>query len=150
MNTLILKQYQAKLNQLIDLVNFTRPKEGWIRTTRKALGMSGPQLAQRLDLSASQVSQMERLELEDRITLRKLRDVAGHLDCELVYAFVPRKPIDEIVRQQARQKAADLVQKTHHQMLLEDQQLSNEKLNEMIEQETFQIMQEMPRYLWDK
>lgn len=149
MKNLALKKYQEKLEQVIDLIGLSRPKEGWIRSVRKALGMSGPQLAKRLDLSAAQVSQMERLEVQDRITLRKLREVADELDCELVYAFVPRQSAEEIVKAQAELKAKELVLKTNQQMQLEAQQFPPEKLEQMIEQETSYLLREMPRWLWD-
>ncbi len=86
---IICDQYQSKINQLIDTKELNRPKEGWIRTFRKALGMSSPQLARRLDISKSQASQMERMEIEDRITLKQLRRVADSLECDLVYALKP-------------------------------------------------------------
>ena len=38
---IIQQQYQDKVNQVIELKKYSRPKEGWIRTVRKALGMSG-------------------------------------------------------------------------------------------------------------
>ena len=73
----VLKQYQDTANQLSALTQVPRPKEGWIRTARKALGMSGPQLGRRLGLKKAQVSQMERMETEDRISLKQLRRVRG-------------------------------------------------------------------------
>ena len=87
MKDLIREQYQSKMDQLVDSNAQYCPKEGWIRTLRKALGMSSPQLAKRLGVSKSQTSQMERMELEDRITLKQLRRVAKALDCDLHYAW---------------------------------------------------------------
>jgi predicted DNA-binding mobile mystery protein A len=141
-------QYRSKMDQHIDF-NIIRPKEGWIRTLRKALGMSSPQLAQRLGISRAQASQMERMEVEDRITLKQLRRVAGNLDCELVYALVPRKSVAEMVRDRARLKARQLVQKTDVQMRLEQQQLSKEKLQDQVAYETERLVREMPRNLWE-
>jgi predicted DNA-binding mobile mystery protein A len=149
MKQIIREQYQSKLNQLIDINTVIRPKEGWVRTLRKALGMSSPQLAKRLDMSKSQASQMERMEAEDRITLKQLRRVANSLDCDLVYALVPRKPIDSMLHDRARQKAQKLVAKTDVQMKLEAQQLSNEQLEVQIEMETERLLREMPRNLWE-
>lgn len=150
MNKLIVRdQYWGKCNQLIDIKKINRPAEGWVRTLRKALGMSGPQLAQRLGVSKSQESQMERMEIEDRITLKQLRRVADVLDCDLQYVLVPKKPVGEMVRDRARLKAKNLVNKVHIHMALESQQLSVEKLQEQIELETDRLMREMPRDLWE-
>lgn len=149
MKQIIREQYQSKLAQLIDINKVIRPKEGWVRTLRKALGMSSPQLAKRLGMSKSQASQMERMEVEDRITLKQLRRVADSLDCDLMYALVPRKPIEIMLRDRAREKAQQLVGKTDVQMKLEAQQLSNEQLEVQIEMETERLLREIPRNLWE-
>jgi len=145
---LVRDQYRSKIDQLVDF-NVIRPKEGWIRSLRKALGMSSPQLAKRLNISRSQASQMERMEIEDRITLKQLRRVANSLGCDLVYALVPHKSVNDMVRDQARLKAQQLVSKTDVQMRLERQQLSREKLQDEIGFETERLMREMPRDLWE-
>ena len=149
MKQIIREQYQSKLNQLIDINKVIRPEEGWVRALRKALGMSGPQLAKHLGMSKSQASQMERMEVEDRITLKQLRRVADSLDCDLMYALVPRKPIESMLRDRARQKAQKLVAKTDVQMKLEAQQLSNEQLEAQIKMEADRLLREMPRNLWE-
>ena len=146
---IICDQYQSKVDQLIDYNELNRPKEGWIRTLRKALGMSGSQLARRLDISKSQASQIERMEIEDRITLKQLRRVADSLECDLVYALKPRKPVEKMVRDRARKKAQSLVNKTDVQMKLEAQQLSCEKLKSQVNYEVERLVREMPRDLWE-
>lgn len=142
-------QYRSKFDQLVDAKPIIRPKEGWIRTLRKALGMSSPQLAARLAVSKSQASQMERMETEDRITLKQLRRVADVLDCDLVYALVPRQSVETTIRERARQKAEKLVGRTDIQMKLEAQQLPSDKLVEQVKLETDRLVSEMPRDLWE-
>ena len=141
-------QYRSKIDQLIDLNRISLPKEGWIRTLRKALGMSSPQLAVRLGVSKSQASQMERMEMEDRITLKQLRRAGDVLNCDLVYALVPRQPVDSMIRDRAKLKAEQLVGKTDVQMKLEAQQLSKQKLQEQVTFETERLVRDMPRDLW--
>lgn len=149
MKHIIQEQYQAKLDQLPDLKGIVRPREGWIRTLRKALGMSASQLASRIGIGKAQVSQMERMETEDRITLKQLRRVADALDCDLYYALVPRRPIADYLHQQAQQKAKMLVDKAHIQMALEAQQLPAANLQRLIDAETARLLREMPRELWN-
>lgn len=149
MKPLIRNQYAAKFDQLIDLQDLICPKEGWIRTLRKALGMSSPQLAKHMNISKSQASQMERMEIEDRITLKQLRRVADSLGCDLRYALVPKKPIKVMVRDRARLKAEKLVSRANIQMKLEAQQLSNESLKSQVDMEIDRLVAEMPRGLWD-
>ena len=149
MKTLIRQQYQHKFDAIPEIGKFNRPREGWIRTLRKALGMSGPQLARRLELSKAQVSQMERMEIDDRITLRQLRRVADSLGCELVYAIVPLSSVKEMIRDRARVKATQIVDSASQHMILESQQLSKEAIQEQIDLETNRLIQTMPRDLWE-
>lgn len=145
---IIQQQYRSKVRQLADIKEIKRPKEGWIRTLRKAMGMSSPQLGMRLSVSKSQASQMERMEIEDRITIKQLRRVAESLDCDLMYALVPRQSIDSMIRNRANLKAEQLVSKTDVQMTLEAQQLPKEKLAQQVKFETERLVREMPRDLW--
>ena len=149
MKQIVRDQYRSKINQLIDIKQINRPKEGWIRTLRKALGMSSPQLAVRLNISKSQASQMERMEVEDRITLKQLRRVAKVLECDLVYALVPSKPVETMVRDRAKLKAQKLVSKADAQMKLEAQRLPDEKLMSHVEIEVERLVRQMPRDLWE-
>ena len=146
---IIQDQYRSKIDQLIEFKEIIRPKEGWIRAFRKALGMTSPQLAVRLGVSKSQASQMERMEAEDRITLKQLRRAADALNCDLQYALVPRQPVKTMIQDRARLKASRLVSKADVQMKLEAQQLSKEMLEQHIESEAERLLKEMPRDLWE-
>jgi predicted DNA-binding mobile mystery protein A len=55
--------------------------------------------------------------------LDTLRRAAAALDCELVYALVPRTSLDEAVKSQARKKARALLGPVAHHSRLEDQSL---------------------------
>ena len=150
MKNLILQQYRHKFDKSLMVKNIRRPKEGWIRTLRKALGMSSPQLARLLGLGKAQVSQMERMEIDDRITLKQLRRVAEELDCELVYALVPRTSIQEMIRERANFKAKKIIEAANQHMILESQQLDKSSLNEQLDLETKHLIQDMPRDLWEE
>ena len=150
MKNLIRQQYQHKFDENLMIKNIRRPKEGWVRTLRKALGMSSPQLAQILGLGKAQVSQMERMEIDDRITLKQLRRVAEELECELVYALVPRTSIQEMIRERADFKAKKIIEAANQHMILESQQLDESSLNEQLNLETNHLIQDMPRDLWDE
>ncbi|MEQ8314863.1 MAG: mobile mystery protein A [Gammaproteobacteria bacterium] len=149
MKPIIQKQYRDKINQLLELPPIERPPEGWVRTFRKALGMSSRQLAARLNLSKPSVTQMERMEVEDRITLTQLRRVAQALDAKLVYALVPRQPLDTVLDKQATRKAQELVSRADTQMQLEKQQLGAEEIQQLIRQEAQRLLDTMPRDFWD-
>jgi predicted DNA-binding mobile mystery protein A len=74
----------------------------------------------------SLVVQQEKAEAEDRITLKSLRAFADALDCDLVYAFVPRAgTLQELVDARVRAAAKANVLGVEHTMALEDQASGN-------------------------
>ena len=54
-----------------------------------------------------------------------------------------------MIDKRARQIATEIVMKTSHNMKLEDQENSNERLQNAIKNRTNKIVDEMPSYLWD-
>ncbi len=67
-----------------------RPPTGWLRAIREAAGVSAGELGRILGVSRQLPVQFERAEADDSITLKSLRAVAAALDCDLVYALLPR------------------------------------------------------------
>jgi predicted DNA-binding mobile mystery protein A len=103
-----------------------RPPKGWIRAIREALGVSSGELAGKMQTNRSLVVQQEKAEAEDRITLKSLRAYANALDCDLVYAFVPRaNTLQELVDRRARAAAKANVLGVEHTMALENQASGN-------------------------
>lgn len=107
-------------------IKLPRPPKGWIRALREAMGVSTGEISQRLRANRSLAAQQERAEVDDRITLRSLRACAEALDCDLVYAFVPRGPsVDETLAARVRAAASQTVRRVEHSMALEDQASGN-------------------------
>ena len=78
-------------------------------------------------------------EAEDRITLKSLRTLANALDCDLVYALVPRAAsLEDLMSNRARIQAKKNVLGVEHSMALEDQAVGN--VDEAIETETRRIV----------
>ena len=125
---------------------FALPVRGWIRAIRESLGMSAAQLAQRLGIKQPSVVALEQSELRGSIELATLRRVAQALDCTLVYALIPNKPLDAMVRDRARALAQQRFSSIEHSMRLEDQgvsaKISEAQLEEMIRNTN-------PSRLWD-
>ncbi len=67
------------------------PTEGWLKTLRLSLGMSGSQLALKLGVSKARVSRFEHDELTGSVTLKTMQSVAKAMNCRFVYAVVPEK-----------------------------------------------------------
>lgn len=64
--------------------------QGWIRAIRNQRGMQGKQLAKKMHVSAARISVLERDEQRGAVTLKMMQKAADALDCDFVYAFVPR------------------------------------------------------------
>lgn len=125
------------------------PAKGWIRAVREALGMSGRQLARRLNVSQPRVHKLEQDEPAGGLTLRTMRQVAEALDCTFVYALVPRSSLEGTVRAQARLVAVERLQRVSHSMLLEAQELSTEEQQLYQDAVIEEIARETPKELWD-
>jgi len=97
------------------------PRLGWVRAIRKALGMTREQFGKRAGIATSTVADLEKSERDERIQLSTLRRAADALDCELVYALVPRQPIAERVDARLDELAEAAYRRTAHSMALENQ-----------------------------
>ena len=96
------RQLDKRLSPLRDTQSLARPPRGWIRAIREALGMTSKQLGVRIGVSQPRVTKIEKAEREGSITLDTLRRTAQAMDCQLIYAFVPRRPLHEHVEARAR------------------------------------------------
>lgn len=102
------------------------PPRGWIRAIRDALGMSAAELGRRMGVSQSTVVDMERNEEAWTVRLDTLRRAADALGCDLVYFLVPRRDLDDAVRDQARRVARQHRNMIAHHGRLEAQLSSSE------------------------
>ena len=133
-----LKQLDRSLEQYQAARKVPRPSKGWIRAIRQVLGVSSGELARRLGTSRQLPLQLEKSEAEDRITLKSLRAVANALDCDLVYALVPRAAsMEELIENRARTEARQRVLGVEHSMALENQAVG--KLDEAVEAEARRV-----------
>lgn len=146
--SIAIKQLKEKVNSLIGLRLPTMPKQGWVRTIREALDMSGAQLGARLGISRNKISILERKEADGSITINQLKQLASGVDSELLYAIVPKQTVEQTIEERAYDLAKNLVDITNQHMYLEMQQLSPEKQNEMIRLLADEIKQSGGRALW--
>jgi predicted DNA-binding mobile mystery protein A len=126
--------------------SYAVPARGWIKAVREALGMTTAQLAKRLGVKQPTVVKMEQSEAKGTIELATLRRVAEALDCTLVYAFVPNKPLEAMVRERAKLFARRRRAPVEHSMLLEDQAVTGKNADKRLDE----IVRETnPRLFWD-
>ena len=127
-------------------MRYKPPVRGWIKAVREAIGMTTAQLAKRLGIKQPSVTAMEQSEAKGTIELATLRRVAEALDCTLVYALIPNKPLETIVRDRARAFARRRREPVEHSMLLEDQTVKAKNADARVDE----IVRETnPRLFWD-
>ena len=143
------QQYQRIVDGVVSHAAQKTPPEGWLRTVRKALGMSGAQLAKKTGVTRARVAQAENAELSGGITLKSMQATAAAMGCRFVYAIVPPERIEGLIMAQARKKATAVANIASQHMALESQALSEEKIAQEIERLTREIAQEMPPDLWN-
>lgn len=144
-----LEQLDASFVQFAPLRHLQPPKKGWIRAIRDALGMSGRQLGQRMDVSKMWVGDMERLEATGATTLKTLRRAAEAMDCVLVYALVPKTTLKDTLLKQARRKVRQNMTRASHTMALEDQALTKDEIVKATEVSTASLLNKIPKTFWD-
>ena len=110
----------------------SRPSGGWLRAVRQALGMTTRQLANSVGVTQAAVVDAERSEAKGDITFATLQRYAAALDCELAYALIPKRPLEEVVEDRAERIARDQVSRVQHSMALEDQATGKEHLEREI------------------
>ena len=148
---IVLKQYRDKVNQAyFQLGGYPLSlSEGWLKTVRKALGMSGTQLAKRLGVTKGQISQTESGELSGSVTLKTMQKMAQAMDCRFVYAVIPTQEIEKIIKHRAVLKAKEQIKAASTQMALEAQALNDEQLAYAVDQLASEIVEKMPSDLWN-
>ena len=126
------------------------PRKGWIRSIRDALGMSGRQLARRVKLSQQRIAVIEKQELDGSLTLKTLRKMAEGLDCALVFSLVPRKSLEQTLREQVERVVQDRLAKAGHLMDLEGQGLAEVDRRHVREEMVAEILARPPSTLWSE
>jgi predicted DNA-binding mobile mystery protein A len=147
-HTVVKQQYQSLVDDAVGGAGLRTPPEGWLRTVRKALGMSGAQLARKMGVTRARVAQAEHAELSGGATLKSMQAAAEAMGCRFVYAVVPDKRIEDVIVAQARKKAMALVGTASTHMALEDQALPNDKIAQEVERLTRDLAREMPPDFW--
>ncbi len=128
-----------------------RPAKGWISAVRHAIGMSSLQLAERLGISRSAVHALETREQEHTTTLEALQRAAEAMECDLVYALVPRAgSFTRTVEARASGMARRLTSRAGHTMALEAQSVEGKEAAEQEKVMTRRLLAELPRDLWDR
>jgi predicted DNA-binding mobile mystery protein A len=147
---LIIEQLDRKLERLSILNGLEIPPKGWINAIRTSLNMSLVQLAKRLKKTSVSVREMEQREEDKGITIKKLSEAAEALGCSFVYGLIAKEgSLEKTIEKRSLEIAKEIVLRSSHNMKLEDQENSPERIQKAIKDRTEKIKYEMPKYLWD-
>jgi predicted DNA-binding mobile mystery protein A len=148
----MLAQIQAYLDnpKILELLQKSPPKKGWIHHLRKALGMTTYQLATRVGCAQSNIIAAEQREHNGRITIETLDSIAKAMHCRCVYLFVPKEPLRELLEDQAKQIAKKRIAATSHSMHLEEQGLSAKQLKHQEEELVRELLSGNSKHLWEE
>jgi predicted DNA-binding mobile mystery protein A len=139
-------QLDERFRELGPANRYAPPVRGWIKAVREALGMSTAQLAQRLKIKQPSVVALEQSETKGSIELATLRRAAAALDCTLVYALVPNKPLETIVRDRAHAFMRKRREQVEHSMLLENQKVTSKDAEARLDEI---VRETKPTLFWD-
>jgi len=144
------EQLDKTMKSFESLKVMSAPRKGWIRAIRDTLGMTGKQLANRLDVNQQRVARMEQDEVLGKVTLNTMQNAAEAMDCLFVYGIVARDSLEQIVRKQAMLIAQKRMTRSNQMMRLEKQELSKAEKNKAMKNLIDEIIETMPKSLWDE
>lgn len=144
------RQLDKRLSSMQNMELFMRPPRGWLKAIREALGMTTTQLGRRLGVVQSRVVAIEQAETKGTITLNSLEKAAQALDCRLVYALMPRQPLEDIVEQRASLLAKSRLKSTGHTMTLEAQGVDATDESEQLKRLIRQLVEKSGSKLWEE
>jgi predicted DNA-binding mobile mystery protein A len=144
------KNLDKRLTLLRNIDAFARPPRGWIRAIREALGMTAAQLGERLGITQPTVAGLEKAEAGKTVTLETLERAARALDCTLVYALVPRKPLETLVQERAGERAHERLRTISHSMALEDQRVDEQDERAQLERLVQELIDGPGSALWNR
>lgn len=151
MKKLLLIQADRFIKPLHTLKLIPPPKTGWIRYIRQALGMTALQLAKRINVSRRRITKIEEDETQEALTIKTLKNIANAMECQLVYAIVPKTTIMQTIESQAKKIVSKQLKEISHHMKLENQGITDQKiLDVQTDQLIYQYLNKSFKHLWDE
>jgi len=137
-----------QLRQAAKILSEHLPREGWVRSIRKSLGMSMRAFSRRIGFKEpASVKELERNERRGSITLDTLKRAAEALDADLVYALIPRKNLRDTVAARAHELARQRIAPVAKSMALEEQALTKVQIDRQVD-ELARELERKPEMLW--
>jgi len=149
MDDLRIRQLDEALAPFASLRLRPPPSTGWAKAIREALRISLRQLSRRTGLSRTSINSAEAGEARGTVQFDTLKGLADALDCDLVYALVPRSSLALQLETQAKEKAAELVGRVADSMKLEAQGVADEDTERQVRELAATLLRDRGRDFWD-
>jgi len=144
-----IRQLDETLSPFQALRHRPPPRGGWARTLREALGLSVRHVAERAGLSKTAVRSAEANEAKGTVQLASLRRLAEAMDCDVVYALVPRTSLSRSVELQAGRIAERLVRRVSESMDMEAQGVPEAERQRQVRDMVSDLVRDRRRGFWD-
>jgi predicted DNA-binding mobile mystery protein A len=141
-----------KVKSLSPIREVSRPRSGWLKAVREALGISARQVADQLDISYQAVLRLEQAEANHAVTFDSMIRYANAMDCIFVYAVIPKSPrqsLDDILEVRADGLARKIFKQVSHTMRLEDQGVDAQNSEQQISDLKDELKKSMDPRLWE-
>lgn len=149
MRRLPLEQLDKRTSRFRPLLEISAPRDGWIKQIREALGISARQLAEKVGVSQPTLAKIEKSEVERTVSIKTLDRIAEALECNLIYALIPKDSFEKLVQRRAYQAAEKLVKRVSHSMELEKQGLPSKRRRAQVEEIAQEMARSLSRDLWE-
>lgn len=146
---LLILQIEKRFQQFRQ-IHLDSPRDGWIRTIRKSLGMTLTQLAQKTGVNIGTMGRIELSEKKGTITISTLKRVAEVLNCQVAVALIPRQNLYTSLKNRAQKVATRLVQQNMQQMNLESQGVAKKFHQEQIKELVDELLRHPDKRLWEE
>jgi predicted DNA-binding mobile mystery protein A len=147
---LLRQQLDAKLRGMRRAAEEPAPVRGWIRSIREALAMNGRQLAARMGVTPSRISELEEAERTGAVTINSMRRAAEALDCRFVYMLLPASSLEETLEAQVEKYLREKFQRVGQSMLLEEQELEHRDEALLFRSMREEFMHDTPKAVWEE
>lgn len=124
-----------------------KPRD-WIRLLRTYLRMTQAELAKRANITQANLAAIESGKTDPRVST--LQRIYKALSSNLSLEPIPKKPLEETLRDRARAMALKRLKKTMGTMALEEQAPDKEIFQKLLEKRTDEILRDPRERLWSK
>lgn len=147
LETILKRSRYQSVKNLPKWLQSTESYSEQIRSLRQLLGMTQAQLAKRASQQERLIRRLETAEETDP-QLSTLMKTAQGLGAELIIRFVPKKPIQELLEEQAKKRAEAIIQMSKGSSAMEEQEPSASIVQLQIDKLVEELLQK-PSMIWD-